>query len=66
MDELRYGSYAFSAIRLTAGLDRHRLHVAATATGLVDLKAELNGHLKPNDVAAKLEMEAAKINRQAL
>ena len=66
VDELRYGSYAFSAIRLTAGLDRHRLHVAATATGLVDLKAELNGHLKPNDVAAKLEMEAAKIDWQAL
>ncbi len=64
---VHYATYKLSGYDLSAGLAQHQLNAALTAdNSAMNIRAHLDGHLKPNDIAAQLKMEVAKLDWQAM
>lgn len=67
VQEVHYGNYHLNGYDLSAALADHQLNAALTAdNNAMNLRAHLDGHLKPNDVAAQLKMDVAKLDWQAM
>ena len=67
VDKVHYATYRLNGYDLSAGLENHQLKASLSADNkAMNLKAHLDGHLKPNDVMAQLKMDVAKLDWQAL
>lgn len=63
VDKMHYTRYRLSGYDLMARLENHQLEAALTArNSAMDLRAHLDGKLKTNDVAARLQMDVAKLD----
>lgn len=67
VDRLHYTNYRLAGYELVASLKEHQLDVALQArNSAMEFEAHLDGKLKPDDVAAHLEMDVAKMDWQGL
>ena len=67
VDKFHYTTYRLAGYDLSATLENHQLDVALTArNSAMEINAHLDGKLKPNDVAARLQMQVPKLDWQSL
>ena len=67
IDRFHYGSYHLTGISLAAGLEKSKVHASlAVKNWTMDIKAHLDGILKPHDVSGDLKMDVAHLDWQAL
>ncbi len=67
LDKLHYGNYVLTGYDFSAGLHQHQLEAALVAdNNAMKIRAHLDGHLKTDDIAARLKMDIAKLDWQAL
>mgnify|MGYP000057838776 FL=1 len=67
IDRFHYGSYHLTGISLAAGLEKSKVHASlAVKNWTMDIKAHLDGILKPHDVSGNLKMDVAHLDWQAL
>ena len=67
LDKLHYGNYILTGYDLSARLEKHLLEASLIAdNNAMDIKAHLDGQLKPNDIAARLKIDVAKLDWQAM
>lgn len=67
VDKLYYTVYRLAGYDLTATLEQHQLDAMLNArNSAMELGARLDGKLKPNDVAAHLTVDVAKLDWQAM
>ena len=67
IDRFHYGSYHLTGISLAAGLEKSKVHaLLAVKNWTMDIKAHLDGILKPHDVSGNLKMDVAHLDWQAL
>jgi hypothetical protein len=67
IDRFHYGSYHLTGISLAAGLEKSKVHASlAVKNWTMDIKAHLDGILKPHDVLGDLKMDVAHLDWQAL
>lgn len=67
VDKLHYTTYRLAGYDIKANLEKHQLDVSMSArNSAMDVQARLDGKLKPNDVAARLQMDVRKLDWQAM
>lgn len=67
VDKLHYTTYRLAGYDLTATLADHQLDAALVArNSAMEVNAHLDGKLKPNDVAAHLQMQIPKLDWQSM
>jgi len=63
VDKLHYTTYRLSGYDLAATLEQHQLNASLSArNSAMEIVAHLDGKLKPNDIAARLEMDVSKLD----
>ena len=63
IDKLHYTTYRLAGYDLAATLEDHQLDASLTArNSAMEVQAHLDGKLKPNDVAAHLQMQVPKLD----
>ena len=63
VDKLHYTTYRLAGYDLTATLENHQLDAALLArNSAMEVQAHLDGKLKPNDVAAHLQVQVPKLD----
>ena len=67
LNKLHYGNYVLTGYDFSAGLHQHQLEAALVAdNNVMNIRAHMDGHLKTDDIAARLKMDIAKLDWQAL
>ena len=67
VSQLHYATYELAGYDLTATLEKHRMGALLTAKNpAMDVSARLDAKLKPNDVAAHLQVLASKLDWQVM
>ena len=67
IDRFHYGNYILSGIQLSAGLEKHIINTALLINNKVmDIRAHLDGSLKPHNAAATLKLDIDRMDWQAL
>lgn len=67
VDKLHYTTYRLAGYAIKANLENHQLDATLSArNSAMELQARLDGKLKPNDVAARLQMDVPKLDWQAM
>ena len=67
LDKLHYASYMLTGYDFSASLNQHLFEAALMAkNNAMDIKAHVDGHLKTVDIVARLKMDIAQLDWQAL
>ena len=67
VDKLHYTTYRLAGYELGATLESHQLDASLIArNSAMEFNAHLDGKLKPNDVAARLQVQVPKLDWQSL
>ena len=67
IDQLHYTTYRLAGYDLTATLENHQLDASLLAhNSAMEVQAHLDGKLKPNDVAAHLQVQVPKLDWQVM
>lgn len=67
IDKVHYANYHLTGYDLSASLHEHQLDASLIAdNSAMNIRARLDGHLKPNDIAARLRMDVANLDWQAM
>ena len=67
LDKLHYGNYMLTGYDFSAGLKQNLLQAALAANNnAMNVKAQVDGHLKTDDIAARLRMDIANLDWQKL
>ena len=67
LDKLHYGNYMLTGYDFSATLLQNQFQVALNIdNSTMDIKAQLDGYLKKNDIAAQMKMDVSKLDWLAL
>lgn len=67
VDRLHYTTYRLAGYNLSATLENHQLDASLSAkNAAMEVNAHLDGKLKPNDVAARLQVNVPNLDWQSL
>ena len=67
VDQLQYTTYRLAGYDLTATLEKHQLDASLLArNSAMEVQAHLDGKLRPNDVAAHLQVQVPKLDWQVM
>lgn len=67
IDRFHYAAYNLTGVSLAAGLEKSKVNASvAVKNWMMDLKAHLDGVLKPRDVSGDLKLDVSHLDWQAL